>query len=54
MKGHQCQESKVYWQGGVPLILQDDEYKLKLPDKLTVPVSCYLYVELRHKNYAAL
>ena len=42
MKGHQCQESKVPWQSsGVPLILQD-EYELKLPDKLTVPVSCYL------------
>ena len=38
MEGHQCQESKVCWHSGVPLILQD-EYKLKLPDKLTVPVS---------------
>ena len=41
MEGHQCQESKVCWHSGVPLILQD-EYKLNLPDKLTVPVSCYI------------
>ena len=48
MKGHQCQESKVCRHGGVPLILQN-EYKLKLPDKLTVP-DHVISNELRHKT----
>ena len=49
MKGHQCQESKVCWHSGVPLILQDDEYKLKLLDKLTVP-DHVISNELKHKT----